>query len=126
MFERTELWSSPLSQDAVLAALSRAFTIDGAKVSQDGEELEVRRGSNWRYRLWGNLVQAGRKNAPVGLTLRVSPTTTGSDIEAHAFDTFGFRIIERAFFGAQETFEQALERLLDIAAVAAKVETRSS
>jgi hypothetical protein len=86
--------------------------------------LSVRRGSNWKYRLWGNLFSAGRNNVPVALRLNAKPTANGSEIEAHAFDTFGFRLVEHAFFGAEETITEQLETLLRTAAEAAKVLSR--
>jgi hypothetical protein len=87
--------------------------------------VRIRCGSNWQYRLWGNLLSAGRKNIPVALDVDVTPTAEGSVIEAHAFDTFGFRLVEKAFFGAKETFEEGLEELLAVAANAADVGSRS-
>lgn len=75
--------------------------------------------------MWGNLFSVGRKNIPVALVVKVMPTAEGSLIDAHAFDTFGVRLVDKVFFGAQETFEERLEELLAIAANAAKVESRS-
>lgn len=57
--------------------------------------------------------------------MEATSTPEGSVIEAHAFDTFGFRVVEKAFFGAKETFEEQLEELLAVAADAANVESRS-
>ncbi|MDJ0460001.1 hypothetical protein PUN71_022590 [Arthrobacter sp. NQ7] len=125
MFERTERWATPLSADAALRALSNRFIEAGARVTEIGDGLEIRQGSNWRYRLWGNLFKKGRRSVPVALTLRLFSTKSGTYIEAHAFDTFGFRLAEHAFFGAQETFDDALENMLAMASAAADVTTRS-
>lgn len=123
--EWTERWASPLGPDAALKAAAQIFASDGAGVSQDGNSLEVRRGSNWQYRLWGNLFSVGRKNIPVGLTLTARTAAEGSEIEAHAFDTFGYRITEYLFFGARETFEEHLQSLVNTAAAAMEVDSRA-
>jgi hypothetical protein len=125
MFERTERWASPLTATAASDAVSREFSERNAKVDQEGSSVRIRYGSNWQYRLWGNLFSAGRQNIPVALVIEATPTAEGSVIEAHAFDTFGFRLVEKAFFGAKETFEERLEELLAVAAGAANVESRS-
>ena len=124
MFEQSERWMSPLAPGKALAAISDVFASQGVAVEQDGNSLTVRRGSNWKYRLWGNLFSIGRRNIPVALTLSVTSSAEGSDIEAHAFDTFGGRLVEHAFFGAQETFEEQLDNLLSTAAEAARVASR--
>lgn len=124
MFERTESWVSPLPASAASDAVAQAFSDRNAKVVQDGCSVNIRRGSNWQYRLWGNLLSAGRQNVPVALVIEAKPAAEGSVINAHAFDTFGFRLVEKAFFGAKETFEEQLEQLLAVAAGAAKVESR--
>ncbi|WP_307054685.1 hypothetical protein [Arthrobacter bambusae] len=121
MFERSERWTSPLSPESALEAVSTAFSSKGARFLREGNILTVRQGSNWKYRLLGNLFPGGRRNVPVALTLKAIPSAEGSDIEAHAFDTFGVRLVEHAFFGAQKTFEEQLENLLGTAAEAARV-----
>lgn len=121
MFERSERWMSPLSPESALEAVSNVSSSQGAGVLREGNVLTVHRGSNWKYRLLGNLFLSGRRNVPVALTLKAIPSAEGSDLDAHAFDTFGVRLVEHAFFGAQETFEEQLENLLSTAAEAAKV-----
>ena len=125
MFERTERWTSPLPARTVSDAVAQAFSDRSAKVDQDGYSVRIHCGSNWRYRLWGNLFSAGRQNIPVGLVMQATPSAGGSTIEAHAFDTFGFRLVEKSFFGARDSFEERLEELLAIAADAANVESRT-
>lgn len=44
---------------------------------------------------------------------RSAPDGNGSKVEVHAFDTFGRRLTDHVFFGAQETFEERLQALLD-------------
>lgn len=121
MFERSEQWMSPLTPEGALDAVSNAFTSQGARLLREGNVLTVRLGSNWKYRLLGNLFPSGRRNVPIALTLKATLRAEGSDLDAHAFDTFGVRLVEHAFFGAQETFEEQLENLLSTAAEAAKV-----
>jgi hypothetical protein len=120
MFEKTERWLSPLSPNDVLAAIATAFASEKARVHQDGDFPDIRTGSNWQYRLWGNLFSWSRRNIPVAITVRVQAAARGAQIDAHAFDTFDFRLTDQTFFGAQETFEDRLNELLKIAASAAK------
>lgn len=119
MFEKTEHCSSQLSREATMAAIAKTFASEKARVRQDDELLEVRFGSNWQYRLWGNLFSWSRREVPVAISFRVRAVEQGVHIEAHAYDTFGFRISDQAFFGAQETFEERLDALLHRAASAA-------
>jgi hypothetical protein len=118
MFEKTEHWSSPLSREEVFTAIAKAFVSERAKVLQDGDVIEVRTGSNWQYRLWGNLFSWSRGQVPVAVSFRVGVAEQGVHIDAHACDTFGIRITDHAFFGAQKTFEERLEFLLRKAAIA--------
>ncbi|MBT2554276.1 hypothetical protein [Arthrobacter sp. ISL-5] len=110
-FEKTEHWSSPLSPESVSNAISRAFASEKARIRQNDDLLEVRVGSNWQYRLWGNLFSWSRREVPVALTVRVRAAGEGAHIDAHAFDTFGFRVTDHAFFGADKTFEHRLDVL---------------
>ncbi|KRE60559.1 hypothetical protein ASG92_21675 [Arthrobacter sp. Soil736] len=125
MFEKTEHWSSPLSLDEALTAISKAFAADKARIRQDGTFLEIRTGSNLQYRLWGNLFSWSRRKIPVALTVRVRAAEHGVHIDAHAFDTFGIRLTDHAFFGAQETFEDRLDVLLRQAAAAAEASPKA-
>lgn len=120
MFEKTEQWLSPLSPNQVLAAISTVFASEKARIHEDEDSLDIRTGSNWQYRLWGNLFSWSRRNIPVAITVRVRTAEQGTEIEAHAFDTFGIRLTDQAFFGAEETFEDRLSELLAMAASAAK------
>ncbi|KQQ81451.1 hypothetical protein [Arthrobacter sp. Leaf137] len=119
MFEKSEQWLSPLSPNQVLTAISTAFASEKARIHQDEDFVDIRTGSNWQYRLWGNLFSWSRTNVPVALTVRIRAAEQGYQIEAHAFDTFGIRLTDYAFFGAQETFEDRLDGLLAMAASAA-------
>ena len=125
LFEKTEHWSSPLTQDEALTAISKAFASDKARIHQDGELLEIRTGSNLQYRLWGNLFSWSRRKIPVALTVRVRAAEHGVHIDAHAFDTFGFRLTDHTFFGARENFEDRLEVLLRQAAAAAEASPKA-
>jgi hypothetical protein len=115
MFEKTQHWSSELSREAALAAITEAFASEGGKINREGDLVEVRTGSNWQYRLWGNLLSLGRDKVPVGIDIRARPAPdgNGSEVKAHAFDTFGPRLTDHVFFGAQETFEERLQALID-------------
>ncbi|MDQ0239731.1 hypothetical protein J2S94_001811 [Arthrobacter bambusae] len=115
MFEKTQHWTSALSRDAALAAITEAFESEGGKINREGDLVQVRTGSNWHYRLWGNLLSLGRDKVPVGIDIRARPAPdgNGSEVEAHAFDTFGRRLTDHVFFGAQETFEERLQALMD-------------
>lgn len=122
--EMTEHWSSPLAETAAIEAIAKAFSDRGVKVDQNEDGVRIRTGSNWRYRLLGNLL-ANRASIPVALHVTMTPAGEGSTLRAHAFDTFGWRITNRTFFGAKESVQQRLEELLKSAAAAAKVVDRS-
>lgn len=115
MFEKTQHWTSALPREAALEAITEAFASEGAKINRKGDLIQVRTGSNWQYRLWGNLLSLGRNNVPVGIDIRArsAPDGNGTEVEAHAFDTFGARLTDHVFFGAQETFEEQLQALMD-------------
>ena len=122
LYELCEEWTSPLPQSAVLKMLTEAFDGDGARIRREDDRVEVRLGSNWRYRFWGNLFTAGRTSLPVAVEFRTSVTASGTSIAARAFDTFGFRLAGGMYFGAGETFMNRLEDLLGKAAAALGVE----
>lgn len=124
MFERSESWTSALGPAAVLSAVAKEFSTADARVEASDTRLEVRIGSNLTYRLWGELLQWGQKAAPVALEIRVQALQEGSRISAYVHDTFGFRLTEQTFFGAEKTFEEKIERMLSRAANAAKVASR--
>ncbi|WP_394252015.1 hypothetical protein [Arthrobacter pityocampae] len=114
-----EVWNSPLSAPVALDAIARSFSRSSAKVEQAGNAVSIRTGSNWRYRLLGNAL-SGSTALPVALTVTVTSLRDGSELEAHAYDTFGWRITDETFFGAKESFEQRLRELLTSAAKAAE------
>jgi len=86
MFEKSEHWLSPLSPGEVLAAISAALTSERAKIQRGEDSLDIQMGSNWQYRLWGNLLALGRRNLPVAITIKVRAVSRGAEIDAHAFD----------------------------------------
>lgn len=125
MFEKSEQWLSPLSPNQVLTAISTSFASEKARIQRGEDFIDIRTGSNWQYRLWGNLFSWGRTNVPVAMTVRVRAVEQGTQIDAHAFDTFGTRLTDHAFFGAQETFEDRLNGLLSTAAFSAKASPKA-
>lgn len=120
----TEHWVSALPASVALDAIVQAFSDLGAKVQRSSDRIEVRAGSNWKYRVLGNLLASG-KTLPVALDVTAASSGKGSAVHAHAFDTFGFHVPEQTFFGAKESFEGRLEELLTTAAAAARVANRA-
>lgn len=114
--EKKEQWTSGQPPQAVLDALASAFSSHGEDVRRDKSSLEVHMGSNALYRTWGNMTAEGRANMPVALRFSVSESGTGTAIEVHAFDTFGFRIGSGKSFGVAETFNRRLDEFLSYAA----------
>lgn len=122
--EVTERWDTALAPSVALEAVAQAFSARGAKVKRSGDRVEVRAGSNWKFRLLGNLLASG-KTLPIGLDVTAASASQGSEIYAHAFDTFGFRITDQTFFGAKDSFENRLEDLLATAAAAVGATNRA-
>lgn len=118
MFEKTQHRSSALSREAYLAAITEAFASEGGKINREGDLVEVRTGSNLAVPFVGQFAFTGRDKVPVGIDIRArpAPDANGSEVEAPAFDTFGRRITDHVFVGAQETFEERLQALIDRAA----------
>ncbi len=123
--EITERWATAVPTSVALDAVAQAFSDLGMKVKRSGERVEVRTGSNWRFRVLGNLLSSG-KTLPVALDVTAASLSERPGLQAYAFDTFGFRITDQLFFGAKESFEARLEELLTIAAAAAHVADRTS
>ena len=114
--EKKEQWASAQPPQAVLDALASAFSSHGEDVRRDKSSLEVHMGSNALYRTWGNMTEEGRANIPVALTFTASEAGTGTALNVHAFDTFGFRLGSGKSFGVSETFNRRLEEFLSYAA----------
>jgi hypothetical protein len=116
-----EVWSSPLSASAALEAIARTFSSSSssANVEQTVNTVSIRTGSNWRYRLLGNAL-SGSATLPVALAVTATSLGNGCELDAHAYDTFGWRITDRTFFGAKESLEERLRELLTSAAKAAQ------
>lgn len=123
--EVTERWVTTLPAPVALDAIAQAFSDLGNKVDRDGGTVKVRSGSNWTFRMFGNLLSSG-KDLPVALDVTAAPLTGGSAVHVYAYDTFGFRVTDRLFFGAKESFETRLEELLTTAASAVQARDRGS
>jgi hypothetical protein len=121
--ELTERWNSPLDAGTAADAIAGLFAKSSAKVERADSTIRIRTGSNWRYRFLGNSMSSS-KTLPVALDVTVTGESVGSTVTAHAYDTFGFRLVGQSFFGAKESFHVRLEELLGSAAAAAKVTDR--
>lgn len=120
MVEVMESWRSPLGASAAAEAIAQSFFGSSAKVQQVGDVVRVRTGSNWRYRLLGSSL-SGRGAIPVALDVRATSRVEGSTVEAHAYDTLGWRMTDRTFSGAEKVFDKRLAELLTRAAAAVEV-----
>lgn len=121
--EITEHWRSPLGASAAIEAIAGSFAKSRAKVEIDGGAVRIRAGSNWFYRILGNLL-SGEKVLPVALEVTATAIDDGCKLQARAFDTFGWRLTDRTFFGAEQFFRNRLEDLLKSAATAGHVVNR--
>lgn len=110
-------WDSPLSSNEVLKAVSEAFTEEKVVVDVPSGTLEVRSGSNFKYRMWGESLN-GYKNFPVVLSLTSHSAPEGSIVEVSASDTFGFRLVDHLFLGADVTLRSKLVDLMEVASKA--------
>ena len=111
------LWYSPLSSDKALTAVSEAFDREKVTIDASSGTMEVRSGSNFKYRMWGESLN-GYKNFPVALVLKARDAPEGPIVDVRAFDTFGFRMTERLFMGADVTLKSKLVDLMEAASKA--------
>jgi hypothetical protein len=120
IISRSEYWPACRSPDDVSAEILKAFSGSRYKVRVTGSEVEITTGSKTLYRLWGELIPWGQNNAPVGLELTIRLSSQGSEVEAYAFDRFGWRITDKTFFGAEKTFEAQIDHLIKKAQTASE------
>ncbi|MHA7188874.1 hypothetical protein ACX80N_01095 [Arthrobacter sp. MDT2-16] len=110
------LWYSPLSSDKALTAVSEAFDREKASIDASSGTMEVRSGSNFKLDVGESL--NGYKNFPVALVLKARDAPEGPIVDVRAFDTFGFRMTERLFMGADVTLKSKLVDLMEAASKA--------
>lgn len=121
--EIIEHWRSPLGAKAAIEAIARSCAKSRAKVEIDGGAVRIHAGSSWVYRILGNLLSS-ETVLPVALEITATAIDDGCKLQARAFDTFGWRLADRTFFGAEQSFRNRLEDLLKNAATAAHVVNR--
>ncbi|WP_026538715.1 hypothetical protein [Arthrobacter sp. 9MFCol3.1] len=116
IFHRSETWFTPLSPEDLKAQLLEAFSDKRYAVQTTDDDIQVFAGSKLLYKAWGELIPWGQDNAPVGLTLSVRPALEGgSEVTAAVFDRFGWRLTDKTFFGADETFTSKMDHLMQTA-----------
>lgn len=119
IFYRSESWHASSGPADLRARILEAFSDKRFAVKMTDDGIEVMTGSKILYKIWGNLIPWGQNNAPVGLTLSVRPAPEGgSEIKASAFDRFGWRLTDKTFFGADETFTSKMDHLMQTARTA--------
>lgn len=123
LFERCETWLSPFDVTELVASVSKAVG-SGEDIRSGENWVEIRSGSASRYRIWGELFPWGRKSVPVMLRIEAEATGQGSIVHAHAQDWFGSRISDRAFFGAEKSFQTAISILMKTAEESARVSSK--
>jgi hypothetical protein len=109
-----------MSPEDVRSGILKAFSDRRYKVTTSGSKLEITTGSKTLYKLWGELIPWGKNNVPVGLMLAVRPTAQGAEVEAFAYDRFGWRITDKTFFGADKNFEVEMDHLIQTARSASR------
>jgi hypothetical protein len=121
IFHRSETWFTPLSPEDLKAQFLEAFSDKRYAVQTTDDDIQVFTGSKLLYKTWGELIPWGRNNAPVGLRLSVRPAPEGgSEVEAAAFDRFGFRWTDKTFLGAEENFTSRMDGLMQTARTASE------
>ncbi|MCC3302186.1 hypothetical protein [Arthrobacter sp. zg-Y895] len=114
--EKREQWTTGQPPHAVMAALTGAFTSHGEDVSRDESRLVVHVGSYWTYRMLGTFFAAGRASVPLTLAFSISPSGSGTAIDVHGYDTYGFRMGNGTLFDVPVLFNYRLEEFLSYAA----------
>lgn len=121
MFYRSESWHASSDPQDVETLILKAFSDKRYAVKTRDDEIQVATGSTALYKIWGNLIPWGQNNAPVGLRLSVRPAPEGgSQVSATVFDRFGWRLTDRTFFGADETFTSKMDHLMHTARTASE------
>jgi hypothetical protein len=94
--------------------------MDGLKIAgytprNEGNSVSVRRGSNLLLRTWGTMLPWGRKSIPVGMTVALKETTTGTEAVVHAYDRLGWYLDAKTNTVLREESQRKLAVLVELA-----------
>lgn len=81
----------------------------------EGESVSVREGSNFPVRLWGTALPWGRRSIPVGMTVTLNETTTGTEAVVHAYDRLGWYLDAKTNQVFKEESQRKMAVLIELA-----------
>jgi hypothetical protein len=90
IYEQSESFPVRTTAPESIARLMTGLKIAGYSPRREGNSVSVRRGSNLLLRTWGTMLPWGRKSIPVGMTVTLKETTTGTEAVVHAYDRLGW------------------------------------
>ena len=98
-----------------IAVLMAGLRAAGYIPRNEGESVFVREGSNFPVRLWGTWLPWGRRSIPVGMTVTLNETTTGTEAVVHAYDRLGWYLDARTNQVFKEESQRKMAVLIELA-----------
>lgn len=90
IYEQKESFPVRTTAPESIALLMAGLKTAGYTPRSEGNSVSVRKGSNLLLRTWGTMLPWGRKSIPVGMTVTLKETTTGTEAVVHAYDRLGW------------------------------------
>ena len=114
VYESRESFPTPMTPTAAIQVLENRFKDSGYKPSNDGRSVTVHTGSNFFLRIWGTMLPWGRRSVPVGITVDMDETTTGSIVKVRAYDRLGWYLDARTNPVLKEECQRKMAMLIDL------------
>lgn len=107
LYSREDHFVVNQSLSQVQSVLSTHLRSLGCRVEVEAGALNCRLGSDLMFRLFGAAVPIGRKNIPVGATVRFEPSDgDGTALNVRTYDRLGWYMNKRLLWGGQEELER--------------------
>ena len=90
IYESRESFSIQMAPASAIQVLIDRLKASSYKPSNVGLSVTVHTGSNFFLRIWGTMLPWGRMSVPVGMTVDLDETATGSVVKVHAYDRLGW------------------------------------
>ncbi|MCI9870300.1 hypothetical protein [Arthrobacter humicola] len=98
-----------------IAVLMAGLRAAGYIPRNEGESVSVREGSNFSLRIWGTMLPWGRKSIPIGMTVTLKETTTGTEAVVHAYDRLGWYLDAKTNPVLKEESQRKMAVLVELA-----------
>lgn len=126
IFELSESFPVRPSAPESIAVLMAGLRAADYNPRNDGESVSVREGSNFPVRIWGTMLPWGRRSIPVGMTVTLKETTTGTEAVVHAYDRLGWYLDARISPVFKEEPERKMMVLVELARKILSLELRDA